>query len=147
MIAEIATYKTLGEIENLIRAFKECKLPRSEWTHQAHLTVALWYLFYYSDIAAIHCIRTGIQRYNAAAGIANTETGGYHETITLFWIRIVSRFLDAEGASLAMVDLANKLIEIYGNKHLPLQYYSRDRLMSSEARQNWLEPDLKPIGN
>ena len=45
MIAEIATYRTLSEIENLIRAFKECTLPRRDWTHQDHLTVALWYLF------------------------------------------------------------------------------------------------------
>lgn len=143
----MGTYRTLGEIENLIRAFKECTLPRRYWTHQAHLTVALWYLFHYSEMEATNCIRSGILRYNAAVGIQANPSGGYHETITLFWIRTIAKFLDAEGAYRPMVDIANKVIELYGKKNLLLEYYSRDRLMSWEARTSWVEPDLKPIGN
>ena len=147
MSYKTATYQTLVEIESLVRAFKECKLPQWEWNHQAHLTVALWFLFHYSEQEATHCIRVGIMRYNSAVGIQTTPNSGYHETITLFWIRIISRYLAAEGAYCTMVDLANGLINSYGNKNLPLEYYSRDRLMSSDARRNWVEPDLKPIGN
>lgn len=145
MNEKTATYKTLDQIDNLIRAFKECRLTRSEWNHPAHLTVALWYLFHYSELEATHCIRVGIQRYNAALGIQTTANSGYHETITLFWIRIISYFLANERANRSIVDLANKLIQIYDNKHLPFEYYSCDRLMSWEARTNWVEPDLKPI--
>lgn len=42
------TYKTLDEIKNIVRAFEDCTLPRSEWTHHAHLTIALWYLTHFS---------------------------------------------------------------------------------------------------
>ncbi|MCL1473178.1 hypothetical protein LAY57_21175 [Argonema antarcticum A004/B2] len=142
-----STYQTLGEIESLVRAFKECKLPQWEWNHQAHLTVALWFLFHYSEQEATHCIRVGIMRYNAAVGIQTTPNSGYHETITLFWIRIISEYLATEGAYSTMVDLANGLIQSYGNKNLPLEYYSRKLLMSWNARQNWVEPDLKSIAN
>lgn len=145
MIAEIATYRTLGEIENLIRSFKECTLPRKHWTHQAHLVVALWYLFHYSEIEASNSIRAGILRYNAAVGAPTTLNSGYHETLTLFWIRIISNFLAGEGSNKSLVNLANKLIQIYDKKNLPFEYYSRDRLMSWEARTNWIEPDLKPV--
>ncbi len=139
------TYRTQDEIENLIRAFKECKLSRSDWTHQAHLTVALWFLFYYSQEAATHCIRTGIMRYNSAIGIQTTFNSGYHETITLFWILIISDFLAGESVNSSIVDLANKLVQIYDNKNLPFAYYSRELLMSWNARTSWVEPDLKPL--
>ena len=36
-------YRSPYEIDNLIHAFQECSLPRSQWNHEAHLTVALWY--------------------------------------------------------------------------------------------------------
>lgn len=145
MSDKTATYKTFEEIENLVGAFEDCTLPRCEWTHHAHLTVALWYLTHYSQLEATNCIRDPIQRYNLAIGIKTTQDSGYHETITLFWVRIVLRYLSAENANCSIVELANGLIHSYGNTRLPLEYYSRDLLMSWEARISWVEPDLKPL--
>jgi hypothetical protein len=31
------------------------------------------------------------------------------------------------------------------DKELPLQYYSRERLFSDEARAAWVEPDRQPL--
>ncbi|MFB2892988.1 hypothetical protein ACE1CI_08755 [Aerosakkonemataceae cyanobacterium BLCC-F50] len=146
MIAENATYQTLSEIENLIRAFEDCTLSRSEWTHPAHLTVALWYLTHYSETEATNCIRNHIQRYNSAKGIKTTKDSGYHETITLFWIRIISQYL-ATKSNEEVLNLANGIIENYANKNLPFEYYSHDLLMSWEARTNWVEPDLKQFSH
>jgi hypothetical protein len=39
----------------------------------------------------------------------------------------------------------NNLAARYANKDLPLEYYSRDHLMSWEARIDWVEPDIKPL--
>lgn len=139
-------YQTVGEIESLIAAFKNCTLPRDEWNHHAHLTVALWYLTRYSEAEATNCIRDRIQHYNKANGIQTTNDSGYHETITLFWIRIVHCYLSLVEKDLSILDIANQLIDNYGEKSFPLQYYSRDRLMSWQARISWLEPDLKPLG-
>jgi hypothetical protein len=106
MSNKAAKYWTLGEIESFVRAFESCTLPRCEWTHQAHLIVALWYLTHYSQSEAINCIRDRIQRYNQAIGIKTTKDTGYHETLTLFWVRVVCQYLAAEGANRSLVNLA-----------------------------------------
>ena len=137
------TYKTLDEIENIVRAFEDCTLPISEWNHHAHLTVGLWYLIHCTQEEAINCICDRIQKYNAANGIKTTKNSGYHETITLFWLRIIIQFLAAEVGNFSILHLTNKLINNYGNPRLPLEYYSQDLLMSWEAHRSWVEPDLK----
>ncbi|MEG4286858.1 hypothetical protein QUB68_27525 [Microcoleus sp. A006_D1] len=138
-------YRSPKEIDSLIHAFQECSLPRNQWTHAAHLTVALWYLFYDSEPEAINAIRNGIKRYNSVQGIEMTKDGGYHETLTLFWVQTVRRYLAEEKQNRSIVHLANGLIEQYADRTLPFRYYTRDRLMSWEARINWVEPDLRAI--
>ncbi|MEG4120806.1 hypothetical protein QUA43_25470 [Microcoleus sp. N9_B4] len=138
-------YRSPQEIDSLIHAFQECSLPRSQWTHEAHLTVALWYLFYDSEQEAINAIRTGIKRYNSVQGIETTQNSGYHETLTLFWVRTIRRYLADESQNRSIVHLANGLIAKYAARTLPFSYYTRDRLMSWEARNNWVEPDLRAL--
>lgn len=139
-------YSRPGEIESLVLAFESCALPREAWTHRAHLTVALWYLLRHDRGEATRLIRDGIKRYNAAKGIVTTRTSGYHETITLFYIHIVGKHLRESRADVSLVSLMNSLMRKYGERSLPLEYYSKDRLMSWEARSSWVEPDLKPLG-
>ena len=140
-----SAYSDSTEVLKLVREFEACTLPRAEWTHQAHLVVALWYLVRYEEALATQLIREGIKRYNHAYGVEMTRTGGYHETITLFYVRVIRRFLSAANSDCTLAALANSLVNVYGDKHLPLEYYSRERLMSWEARTGWLEPDVKPL--
>ncbi len=146
MIDTTIIYRSPYEIDTLLHAFQECSLPRSQWTHEAHLTVALWYyLFCDSEPEAIDAIRNGIKRYNSVQGIETTKDSGYHETLTLFWVQTVREYLADESQNRSIVHLANGLIEQYADRTLPFRYYTRDRLMSSEARINWVEPDLRAI--
>ena len=138
-------YRSPKDIDSLIHAFQECSLPRSQWTHEAHLTVALWYMFYDSEKEAINAVRNGIKRYNSVQGIETTKDSGYHETLTLFWVRTIRRYLADESRNRSMVNLANGLIAKYADRTLPFRYYTRDRLMSWEARQNWVEPDMRAM--
>lgn len=143
-------YSSEGEIEALIDSFERCVLPRSQWTQAAHLTVALWYLTHHPKSVAICLIREGIQRYNAAMGIVQTKESGYHETITLFWIEIVAyfrvdHFLTKKSVNDSILSQMNMLLQQYDNPDFMFQYYSRDRLMSWEARTTWQNPDLKSI--
>ncbi len=142
---EAATFRTNEEIFSLVRRFSDCTLPRAEWTHAAHLTVALWHLLQYDWPEAVARVRRGIRRYNAAHGIPATPTGGYHETLTLFWLKRVRAYLEAErNEARALVPLANELCDTH-DRSLPLEHYTRALLFSPEARTNWVEPDLKPI--
>ena len=140
-----ARYETAREVEALVRDFESCALPFAEWTHGAHLTVALWFLLHHDWPEAVALVREGIKRYNRAHGVAQTRERGYHETLTVFWMRHVRAFLREdrnEGRSLAA--LASELCET-ADKTLPLRHYTRERLFSWEARLGWVEPDLKPL--
>jgi hypothetical protein len=139
------TFGAFGEIENLIREFESDALPRDQWDHKAHLAIACWYLISYPEPEAARRIRKGIRRYNKAAGIVTTGEKGYNETITMFWFSMVKSFLRDATLECSIVGLINNLVDRYSNKHLPYEYYSRDLLMSWEARFNWVEPDLKPL--
>jgi hypothetical protein len=142
---EAVTFRTTEEILALVRRFEDCTLPREEWTHAAHLTVALWHLLQFDWPEAVARVRARIKRYNAAHGIHTTPTGGYHETLTLFWLRAVRAFLEAErNEARALVHLANDLVAS-ADKGLPLVHYTRELLFSPEARAHWVEPDLKPL--
>ena len=145
LLTETTTFRTTGEILSLVRRFEDCTLPREEWTHAAHLTVALWRLLQYDWPEAVASVRLSIQRYNAAHGIRTTPTGGYHETLTLFWMRHVRSFLEAgRNEARSLVSLANELAGS-ADKNLPLEHYTRARLFSAEARASWVEPDLKRL--
>lgn len=130
------------EVNELAKAFKERTLPKSEWTHAAHLVVGLYFCYTYAPENARNLVREGILRLNDAHGTLNTDTSGYHETITIFWLETVVAYLDKTGHDTGLAELANGLLADCGNPHLPLKYYSRERLFSVEARRNFVEPDL-----
>jgi hypothetical protein len=129
----------------LVEAFTSCTLPKDEWTHHAHLKVGLWHLLHYSPSESIERLRQGIKRYNVACGIENTESQGYHETITQFYVWLINQFIQQVDCLQPIDALADELINRYGDKLLPFSYYSRDRLMSKTARLEWVEPDLTPL--
>lgn len=143
-IEETFCYRSSAEIFALVDAFEDCTLPREAWTHAAHLTVALWYLLHHPLEDATCLIRSGIKRFNASHGIVTTPTGGYHETLTIFWIRTVHNYLKCyKKEECSFVALANGLIETCADSRLPFVFYSRENLFSAEARANFVEPDLK----
>jgi hypothetical protein len=125
----------------LVRGFEGCTLPRSEWTHQAHLTVALWYLRTYTREEATDRIREGIRRFNLSQG----NRTGYHETITLAWVAVIVRFLAERDRGQPVSALVGELLERCGDKSFLLHFYSEDVLMSDQARRGWVPPDLRPI--
>ena len=128
----------------LFRCFEDRSLPREQWTHRAHLKVAYLHLIRFSHQEALQRLRMGIQAYNTAHGIHDTPTGGYHETMTQVWLQLVytalCQFGPAETAD-AFFDAQTQLYD----KCAPLLFYSRDRLMSPEAKRSYITPDLAPL--
>ena len=132
------------EVESLVREFEACTLAGERWTHEAHLTVALWYLTRHAEAEATRLIRERIQRYNLSRGVEMTRESGYHETITLFYMRAIRSYLAGVDAE-TFAELLDGLLAACGGRNFPFEYYSRERLLSWEARTGWLEPDLKPL--
>ena len=121
-------------------------LPRASWTHEAHLAACLWLLRERPDICPERDLPGIIAGYNVAVGGRNSDSEGYHETITQLYIRAVRDFLAREDDGRPLVVLVNALLlSEFGHRDWPLTLYSRDRLFSVEARRSWVEPDLKPL--
>jgi hypothetical protein len=80
-------------LDDLAGQFRACTLPHGEWTHTAHLRVGTWHVHHFGADAALALLRTGIRRLNDFHGTPNTETRGYHETITVAYVRLIAEFL------------------------------------------------------
>lgn len=132
-------------MERLVSQFSDRTLPLSEWTHEAHLTVALWYLYQYTEAAAVCYLRSGIITYNQSLGGENTPQRGYHETLTLFWVKIIHHFI-RKNPGLDLPALRQALLASpIASRDLPEQYYSKELLYSTHARAFWTEPDIKAL--
>ncbi len=132
-----------SSITNFIQQFQNCTLPKEQWTHQAHLVVALHYNWHYDFEEALSLVKNAIYQYNEAVGTANTSTSGYHETLTIFWMIHAKNFLlqgDFKDLATACQEYTKEEIS---SKKIPLAYYSKDLLFSIEARQQWQNGDLK----
>lgn len=133
------------QIESLIERFEALKLPKVEWTHEAHLVVAIWYCSKFPFEEAVSLVRKYITRHNEAVCTPNSDTEGYHETITKFWLLIASDFLKNRDDE-SIEERCNAFIQAdCGKSSFPLEFYSEERLFSVEARHNWMDPDLKEI--
>jgi hypothetical protein len=132
-------------VHKIVTAFESRDLPHDAWTHRAHLTVAAWYVMWHGPDLALERVRDGIQRLNAAHGVPQTPTRGYHETLTHFYIWLVARAVARAGITSPLAQIVNRVIDECTDRDLPLAYYSRERLSSWEARTGWLEPDLAPL--
>jgi hypothetical protein len=134
-------YKTISEIESIVTNFSLQKLPASDWTHEAHLTVALWFIKKSSLEEATCFLRSGIIIYNKSVGTENSPVKGYHETLTLFWIRIIDKFIQ-ENPEENFLTLCNSFLESeYALRDYPMNFYSREVLFSTAARAFWTAPD------
>ena len=134
----------MTKTDRVARGLIERTLPKPEWTHEAHLRAGLWHVFHHGQEEALHLLRERISKYNESVGTANTDTSGYHETITAFYVKTIGEFLAAEDRQLPLDELASLLMDKHGHRELPLKYYSKDRLFSVEARRRYIAPDLNP---
>ncbi len=133
------------ETDRIARGLIERTLPKAEWTHHAHLRAGLWHLLQHPDDRALALMRERIRAYNESTGGENTDTAGYHETITRCYLRLIRVFLDSVDAARPVDELAAELIERCGERDLVLRYYTRAALFSTQARRGWVEPDLAPL--
>lgn len=139
------TFTSDDEIAYIGRGLLDCSLPKSEWTHAAHFAAALWLLACRPDIDPARVMPGAIRAYNEATGGANTDTSGYHETITQASIRAARSFLRTS-PNRPLFETCNALLTSpLGDSSWILTYWSRERLFSVEARRKWIEPDLKPL--
>jgi len=137
-------FATRHEVAEFISLFEAGLLPRARWTHHGHLVAGFWYLSLHPLDEALDIVRVRIRRHNEAVGTPNTDSNGYHETITRLYLIGIRAHRAAKHDAVFESSLASLLASPLADSHWPLTFYSRERLFSVEARRQWVEPDLAP---
>ena len=132
------SYKSEGEIEQVVRGFESCSTGKDDFTHPDHLAVAVWYLRQDPE-QALNLMRNSLHRfldhYDCRAN--------YHETLTRFWIGQVQNVLDSLPEKSSLVGATNAVVAALGNSRLAFEFYSKELVESAAAKEGWVEPDLK----
>ena len=137
---------SLQQAETLINQFENGTLPKSEWTHEAHLIVGLKIVLTYKE-QAFPEMKKRIIHFNESIGTINSESSGYHETLTVFWLWAIKQFCEEKGITQFDVDAIDELLfyEPLSRRKLVEEYYSEVILFLPEARRRFIRPDEKPM--
>jgi len=121
-------------------------LPRSDWTHEAHLAATTYLVARRPDIDLDTQLPDIIRGFNESVGGVNDDMQGYHETITRVFLHGVRLFLAETGRDAPLHELVNDLLRSpMGQRDWPLRFYSAERLFSVEARRDFVAPDLREL--
>jgi hypothetical protein len=130
------------DIDAFIGAFEDGTLPKPRWTHGAHILTGACYVHGLGEAGAIDRMRARVSAYNLAVGGQNTPTSGYHETVTVLWIKILAQFR-REHPALGRAAFATLAVEHFvGQRDILRRYYDFDIVGSTEARREWVAPTL-----
>jgi hypothetical protein len=123
-----------------------CTLARDEWTHEAHLAATTYLLIRHPEIDLDGELPGLIRRYNESVGGVNSDSEGYHETITRVFLHGVRLFLgDADRCEPLHALVNGLLLSPMGGRDRPLRFYSRERLFTVQARRSFIEPDIAAL--
>lgn len=118
-------------------------LPKSAWTRAAHFASTMWLISHHGRIFVARELPGFIRAYNEAIGGVNSETSGYHETITQASIRAADAFLASSPPRPLFATCNALMASPLGKSEWLLAYWSRARLFSVEARRVWVDPDMQ----
>jgi hypothetical protein len=136
----------ITDLDEFARQFLMKEIPTRLWTHGAHLAVGLWHVDRHGADEALPRLRDGIRSLNEHYGNTNTESAGYHETITRAQVGLLADFLRRSDSTVPLIErYAQLMASPLADRSVLFRFYSRDYLMSNHARAVWVEPDLAPI--
>jgi hypothetical protein len=105
----------------------------------------MWIIRCRKDLDAARDLPHLIRAFNEAKGGANTDTEGYHETITQASVRAARAFLEDNPHENLHATCNALLRSVLGQPDWLLAYWSRTCLFSTAARRTWVDPDIKPL--
>jgi hypothetical protein len=130
-----------SEVAALVSAFENATIPASEFTHAAHIAVALSYLDAFSPEQALERMREKIRAFAAHYGVTNL----YHETLTTFWMRLLEHVAGNSSVDLPLWQRINLIVEDWTKRRPVEAHYSTELIKSQAARDKWVPPDRLPL--
>jgi GNAT superfamily N-acetyltransferase len=138
---------TRPQLEGLLAEFLDRTLPAAEWTHHAHLRVGLMLGRRLPPCELHPALRENIAAYNVSTGNRNTDTTGYHDSITGFYAAVLGAFSRAT-LSLPVDEAARRLVQSpLADRAIVKRAYEPQTLTTVAARRAfapWDHADFDP---
>lgn len=138
-------FTTEDELRLVAEGLMRRTLPKPAWTHAAHVAAAVWITARCPGVVPERDMPGFIRAFNTATGVANSDSGGYHATITLAALRATAWFLAARPA-VPLPEACNALLaSAVGRRGWMAAHWSDALLWSVAARRAWVAPDRAPL--
>jgi hypothetical protein len=129
------------EVAELVQAFEEATIPAANFTHVAHIAVALSYLAEFPRDQALARMRDKTRNFAAR----HHADGLYHETLTTFWMLLLDHLGTVYKVDLPLWQRINIIVPRWGHRWLVEAHYSHALITSKAARESWVPPDRLPL--
>jgi len=126
--------------EHFRKAFESLRIPNEMFHHREHIRLAWIYSRHFPQEQGLSLMIRGIQAFAKHHGAASK----YHHTITVAWMRLVRLAVHQAPEEPDFNAFAAAHVHLFSPRLLEC-YYSKARLQSDAARNNWIEPDLRPL--
>jgi len=130
-----------AEVAALVEAFEAATIPPSQFTHYAHIAVALSYLDRLPLAEALERMREKLSQFTARHHLVDL----YHETLTTFWMRLLDHVARLHYRDVPLWRRINLIVARWGTAGPVEAHYSRELIKSKAAREDWIEPDRLPL--
>jgi CDP-diacylglycerol--glycerol-3-phosphate 3-phosphatidyltransferase len=122
-----------------LRAFLRGWSPDIRFGHLEHLRIAWLVIDRHGPELAAEIVGERLK----AMAVAQGKAPLYNETMTRFWIRLITHVHEATGS--ATIEEAIERVPMLLDKNVPLRHWSRTVMFGPEARIRWVEPDVMPL--
>ncbi len=129
---------------SFIEAFEAGTILPGDWSHRSHIRMAWIYLRVMPFDEALQTVRVGLRRFAQRHAIPDSLERGYHETLTVAWMRLMASGMTHHGGfadSSAFCEAMPHLL----CRTLTRVFYSRDRIMTLDAKERFVPPDLAEL--
>jgi hypothetical protein len=130
-----------AEVVELVEGFENATLSAADFTHFAHVAVALSYIERMPVEKALARMREKIRNFARHHGADQL----YHETLTVFWMRLLGHLVAIYNVDLPLWQRINLIAARWATRFPITAHYSPDLIKSRAAREGWIPPDLLPL--
>ena len=124
-----------------LQAFEACDITLDNFHHKEHIRLA-YILLVQNDIDTAYLnLKRMLQRYLEHNAVPSEK---YHVTMTRAWLLAVLHFMYKSAGSVSSEDFISQN-DILLDTEIMFSHYSRELLLSDEARMAFVEPDLERI--
>jgi hypothetical protein len=141
-------FESDAELAAHVQGLLDATLPKARWTHEGHIAATAGLMLLHPAVELERDLRGLIMRLNDSHGVPNSDTRGYHETITRFFLLALRDALAKDDGAAPAYRRVNALLDggaLGSGKRALAPYWSEGVLFSAEARRGWVAPDIAPL--